>query len=51
MNKKKEKTQLKHNRERGAVLAVALLMTLGMLILSMPFLTKLSAQYRVTENT
>jgi hypothetical protein len=48
MNKK---NLTKYNPERGAVLAVALLLTTGMLILSMPFLTKLSGQYRVTENS
>jgi len=51
MNKKSDEIKTKYNPERGTVLAVALLMTVGMLILSMPFLTKLSGQYRVTENT
>ncbi|MCJ7580298.1 MAG: hypothetical protein MUP98_07165 [Candidatus Aminicenantes bacterium] len=45
------KNQTKYNHEKGAVLVVALLMTAGVLILSMPFLTKLSGQYRVSENS
>lgn len=51
MSKRSEIGQTKYNHERGTVLVVALLMTAGMLILSMPFLTKISVQYRVTENT
>ncbi len=51
MNKKSEKNQTKYNAERGTVLVVALLVSAGMLILSMPFLTKLSGQYRATENS
>jgi len=51
MNKKSEKNQTKFNSERGAILAVTLLVTMAILILSMPFLTKLSGQYRMTENS
>ena len=41
----------KHERERGTVLVVALLVMLALLVLSMPFLGKLSGQYRVTEGS
>jgi len=51
MNKKNGKNQEKDNHERGTALVLALLLTTGMLILSMPFLTKLSGQYRVSENS
>ncbi|MFC2166559.1 hypothetical protein ACFLQZ_01180 [Acidobacteriota bacterium] len=51
MNIKSEKKQTKYNHEKGTVLAIALLLTIGMLILSMPFLTKLSGHYRVSENS
>ena len=37
--------------ERGAALIIAILVTLAMLIVAMPFLTKLSGQYRSTEKT
>ncbi len=51
MNKKIEKSQTKYNPERGAVLAVTLLVTVAILMLMIPFLTKLSGQYRVTQNS
>jgi len=51
MNIKSGKNRTKYIHERGTVLVVALLMTAGMLILSMPFLTKLSGQYRGSENS
>ena len=51
MNKKGEKNQTKYNHERGTVLAITILMTAGILILSMPFLTKLSGQYWMAENS
>ncbi len=38
-------------KERGSVLVIALLVTVMLLILTMPFLTKLSGAYRLTENT
>jgi len=42
----------KHNeKERGAVLIIALLVTLMLLILTMPFLTRLSGAYRLTEKS
>lgn len=44
----------KHNKnehERGSVLVIALLVTLMLLILIMPFLTKLSGAYRLTEKS
>ncbi|MEE8376945.1 MAG: hypothetical protein V3R45_01115, partial [Candidatus Aminicenantaceae bacterium] len=44
----------KHNKnehERGSVLIIALLVTLMLLILIMPFLAKLSGAYRLTEKS
>lgn len=42
----------KHNQnERGSVLVIALLVTVMLLILIMPFLTKLSGAYRLTEKS
>jgi len=38
-------------KERGSVLVIALLVTLILLILTMPFLTKLSGAYRLTEKS
>lgn len=51
MNMRNDDNLKKYNPERGTALAVTLLITMGMLILSMPFLTKFSVQYRATENT
>ena len=51
MNKKSEKNQTKYSPERGTVLAITLLITAGILILTMPFLAKLSGQYRVSANS
>lgn len=39
------------NREKGVVLIIAILVTFMMLILAIPFLTKLSGQYRITEKS
>jgi len=48
----KKKPVRKHNKnERGAVLIIALLVSLMLLILSMPFLTKLSGAYRLSEKS
>ncbi len=48
----KEKPVRKHNKnEQGAVLIIALLVSLMLLILSMPFLTKLSGAYRLSEKS
>ncbi len=42
----------KHNKkEQGTVLILALLVTMMLLILTMPFLTKLSGSYRLTEKS
>jgi hypothetical protein len=42
----------KHNKnEQGAVLVIVLLITMMLLILTMPFLTKLSGSYRLTEKS
>ena len=51
MNQSRIPKQKKHDRERGAVLIVVLLVTLALLVLSMPFLAKLSGQYRVSEGS
>lgn len=51
MNIKNGNNRVNYNPERGTALAISLMITLGLLILSMPFLTKLSGQYRATENT
>ncbi|MFC2166558.1 hypothetical protein ACFLQZ_01175 [Acidobacteriota bacterium] len=40
-----------NENERGAVLVIALLVTVMMLIMTMPFLTKLSGSYRLTEKS
>jgi Tfp pilus assembly protein PilX len=45
------KEQKEFTRERGTVLVVVLLVTTCLLVLSMPFLTKLSGQYRVSEGS
>ncbi len=45
----KKKVRKHHPKERGAVLIITILVALMMLLLAMPFLTKLSGQYRVTE--
>lgn len=41
----------KRNKECGAILTVSLLVTVAMLILALPFLSRLSAQYRVAEKS
>ena len=47
-----KKLDLKHDeKERGTVLVIALLVTVMLLILTMPFLTKLSGAYRLTEKS
>jgi len=47
-----KKLGLKYDeKERGSVLVIALLVTLMLLILTMPFLTKLSGAYRLTEKS
>ena len=47
----KKKVRKHHPKERGAVLIITILVALMMLLLAMPFLTKLSGQYRVTEKS
>ena len=47
----KKKVRKHKKNERGAVLVVALLVTVMMLILTMPFLTKLSGSYRLAEKS
>ncbi len=47
----KKPAQNIHKHERGAVLIIALLVTLMLLILTMPFLAKLSGAYRLTEKS
>lgn len=47
----KKKVRMHHPKERGAVLVIAILISLMMLLLAMPFLTKLSGQYRITEKS
>jgi Tfp pilus assembly protein PilX len=39
----------KHQKERGAALIVVILVSLTMLILAIPILTKFSGEFQVTE--
>ncbi|MGD2295185.1 MAG: hypothetical protein PVF22_05050 [Candidatus Aminicenantes bacterium] len=41
----------KNQKERGAALIIAILIALVMLLMAMPFLTKLSGEFRITEKT
>ena len=47
----KKAIKSKKKEEKGAVLPVALLVIVTMLILSLPFLSRLSGQFRVTEKS
>ncbi len=47
----KKKIRKHHPKERGVVLIIAILVALMMLLLAMPFLTKLSGQYGITEKS
>lgn len=47
----RRKTLRKPPQERGMILVVALIVVVSMLLLSMPFLFKLSAQFRITEKS
>lgn len=51
MEKEAKKLQRKIYHERGSVFIVALLVIVIMLLLSMPFLFKLSAQYKTTDKS
>jgi len=45
----KKRAIRKRNHEKGAILVVAMIVVIAMLIMAMPFLFKLSGQYRSTE--
>lgn len=47
----KKKVRKHHPKENGAALIIAILVSVMMLLLAMPFLTKLSGQYRASENS
>lgn len=47
----KKKIIRERSRERGMILAVALMVTVVMLLMAVPFLSKMSAQYRASDRT
>jgi hypothetical protein len=47
----KKKVRNHHPKESGSALIIAILVSVMMLLLAMPFLTKLSGSYRLTEKT
>lgn len=48
---KEKEARKNRQKERGAVLITVILVVLVMLLMTMPFLTKLSGEFRVTEKT
>ena len=51
MSKKHRKTKGNKSEEKGAILVVAIIVVFAMLILAIPFLFKLSAQFRTIEKS
>lgn len=47
----KKKVRNHHSKESGSALIIAILVSVMMLLLAMPFLTKLSGSYRLTEKS